>query len=91
MGHLILGSLGIPDDKILSEYEISQMKTDLLRLAGLPSGKTGQECLIDLDIYDISTQNIDKVQFKKVLVYIRENRGLRDDLFQEKLEEHIKH
>ena len=90
LGHLILDSLGIPDDKILSEFDISQMKTDLLRLTSLQSGKTGQECLIDLGIYDISTQNIDKVQFKKVLVFIRENRGLRDDLFGEKMEKLVR-
>ncbi len=80
MGHLILDSLGIDDTKILSEENIKQLNVDLSRLTSIP-GKNGQECLIELGGFDIASQSLNKKRFAEVLKYVRENRGLRDDLF----------
>lgn len=81
MSHMILKSLGIDDSKILSEIDISRMNTDLSRLTASQAGKTGQECLIDLGIFDISSQSVNKSQLEKALKFICENRDLRDDVF----------
>ena len=75
MGHLILSELGYNDDKILSENEITQLKKDLSVLSDKYSGKTGRECLVELGIYDVASQNVNKTQLKKALQFIRENRG----------------
>lgn len=81
MSHLILKSLGIVDKKILSEIKISRLNADLARLTASQSGKTGQECLIDLGIFDIASQSVNKSQLERALKFIRENRELRDDVF----------
>lgn len=75
ISHLILSSLGIDDSQILSGKDITQLKNDLSYLVDTDSGKTGQECLIELGIYDVASQNVDRNQLKKALRFIRENRG----------------
>ena len=74
MTHLILSSLGIDDSKILSEKDISQLENDLSCLIGEKSRKTGRECLIELEIYDLAKQKINKTQFKKALRFIKEKK-----------------
>ncbi len=73
MAHFILSSLGIDDSRILSEKEIAQLKTDLTHLTDTQSAKTGRECLIELGIYNLSSQNVDMKQLKKALSFIRDN------------------
>ncbi len=80
MGHLILNSLGIDDTKILSEEIIKQLNSDLARLTSIP-GKSGQECLIELGVYDITSQSLDKKRFADVLKFVCENRELESRLF----------
>ncbi len=72
MGHLILSSLGIDDTKILSEENIKQLNIDLARLTSIPA-KTSQECLIELGIYDIASQSLNKQRFIEVLKFMRKN------------------
>ena len=75
MAHLIHSSLGIDDSRILSEKDISQIKDDLSCLTNTKSGETGRECLVKLKIYDVASQNVNRIQFKKALQFIRNNRG----------------
>jgi hypothetical protein len=89
MSHLIFKSLGIDDRKILSEIDISRMNKDLTRLTASQSGKTGQECLIGLGIFDISSQSVNNYQLEKALKFIRENRGLRDEVFFARFKTHM--
>ncbi len=86
--HMILSSLGIDDSQILSEKEIAQLKTDLSNLVDSNSGKIGQECLIELGVYDVTLQKVNKDQLKKALRFIRENRN--KELNFKKLKEHLK-
>jgi len=74
MGHLILSSLGIDDKRILSEENIKQLKKDLSALTP-KNGKTGQENLVELGVFDVASQSLDKGKLKKVLELVRENRG----------------
>jgi len=74
MAHIILSSLGIDDNWILSENDIVQLKNDLTSLTDSKSGKSGRECLVELGIYDVASQNVNKAKFKKALRFIRENR-----------------
>ena len=85
MSHLILSTLKIDDSKILTENNISQLNKDLSRLTSVKNGKSSKEKLIDLSVYDIQSQSLDKSKFRGILKFIRENRGLDDDLFFEKL------
>ena len=85
MSHLILSTLKIDDSKILSENDILQLNKDLSRLTSVKNGKSAQEKLIDLGVFDIQSQSLDKVKFSENLKFIRENRGLDDDLFFEKI------
>lgn len=73
MGHLILNSLGIDDTRILSEQTIKQLTTDLALLTSAPT-LTGRECLIELGIYNLASQSVNKMRLKKILKFIRENR-----------------
>jgi hypothetical protein len=75
MGHLILSSLGIDDTKILSEENIQQLKKDLSFL-NPQNGKTGQENLIDLGIFDVESQSLVKEKLKEVLTILRKE-GLK--------------
>jgi len=86
MSHLILSTLKIDDSKILLENDISQLNKDLLRLTSVKNGKSAEDKFIDLGIFDIQSQSLDKAKFRGILKFIRENRGLDDDLFFEKLE-----
>ena len=79
MGHLILSSLGIDDTKILSEENIKQLKKDLSFL-NPQNGKSGQEHLIELGVYDVGLQSVDKIRLTEVLRFIRENRGLTGEI-----------
>jgi len=74
MGHLILNSLGFDDTKILSEENIKQLKKDLSFLTP-KNGKTGQENLIELEVFDVASQSVDNGKLKKVLEFVRKNRG----------------
>ncbi len=85
MEHLILSSLGIDDTKILNEENIKQLNKDLSKLT-LGIG-TGQENLIELGIYDVASQSIDKKKPVEMLTFIRENRGLRDEMIYNKMME----
>ena len=85
MGHLILSTLKIDDSQILSEGSIKQLNKDLSRLTSVQNGKSAQEKLIDLGVFDIASQSLDKEKFRGILKTIRENRGLNDDLFFEKI------
>ncbi len=84
MGHLILSSLGFDDSRILSEENIKQLKKDLSKL-NPENGKTGQENLIELGIYDVASQSINKTRLVEVLKFIHENRGLRDEIIFEQM------
>lgn len=72
MGHLILSSLGIDDTKILSAENIKELKEDLSFLQP-KNGKTGQENLIELGVFDVGSQSLDKGKFREILKLIREN------------------
>jgi hypothetical protein len=72
LGHLILSSLGIDDAKILSEENIQQLKKDLSFL-NPQNGKTGQENLIELGVFDVGSQSLDRVRLKKSLEFVRDN------------------
>jgi CII-binding regulator of phage lambda lysogenization HflD len=89
MGHLILSTLGYDDRSILSENDIPLLKTDLSRLTASNDLRTGRECLTDLRIYDPIERRLDKIQLKKALRFIRENRDIQDDVFFEKLEKSL--
>lgn len=73
MGHLILNSLGIDDTRILSEQTIKQLTKDLALLTSAPT-LTGRECLIELGIYNLASQSVNKMRLKNILKFIRENR-----------------
>ncbi len=81
MSHLILSTLKIDDSQILSENNILQLNKDLSRLTSVQNGKSSQEKLIDLGVFDITSQSLDKEKFRGILTFIRENRGLNDDVF----------
>ena len=85
MSHLILSTLKIDDSQILSENDISQLNKDLSRLTKLKNGTSPKEKLIDLGVFDIQSQSLDKSKFRGILKFIRENRGLDDDLFFERI------
>ena len=68
MGNLILNSLGIDDSRILSEDHVKQLKKDLMFLKP-QGGKSPKEHLIDLGVYDVSSQSLDKHKLKKILKY----------------------
>jgi len=82
MGHLILSSLGIDDTRILSEENIKHLKKDLSVLTP-KNGKTGQENLIELGVFDVDSQSLDKGKLKKTLELTRENRGVRKGFLRE--------
>ncbi len=67
MGHLILSSLEIDDTKILSEENIKQLKKDLSFL-NPKNGKSNQENLIELGVFDVSSQSINLSSIKKLQV-----------------------
>ncbi|QMU64835.1 MAG: hypothetical protein GKR88_11405 [Flavobacteriaceae bacterium] len=75
MGSLILNSLGYSDSKILSQESIKQLKKDLSML-NLKNGKTAQENLIELGIFDVASQSLNINNFKNRLTSIRENRDI---------------
>ena len=75
MAHLILSLLGVDDSRILSEKDFAQLKKDLSHLTDKDSGKTGRECLVELGLYNVASQNVNKTKLKKALRFIRENRG----------------
>lgn len=83
IGHLIISTLGFDDKRILSEENIKQLNKDLSKLT-LGVGR-GQENLIELEIYDISSQSIDKTRLAEVLKVVREGRDLEDTLVFEKI------
>jgi len=83
MGYLILSSLGIDHTRILSEGSIEQLKKDVSKLT-LGIG-TGMEKLIELGIYDIASQRLNKNKLKEVFTFIRKNRGINKDTFQERM------
>ena len=85
ISHLILSTLKIDDSKILSENNILQLNKDLSRLTSVQNGKSSKEKLIDLGIFDIQSQSLDKSKFREILKFIRENRSLDDDAFFDKL------
>ncbi len=74
IAHTILFALGIDDSQILSEKDITQLRNDLSNLTDNKFGKTGRECLVELGIYDVASQNVNKAKLKMVLVFIRKNR-----------------
>jgi hypothetical protein len=84
MGRLILSSLGYDDSKILSEENIKQLSKDL-SILNPDNGKTGEENLIALGVFDINSQSLDKDKFRKILKFKTANRGLRDEILMEKL------
>ncbi len=88
MGHLILSSLGIDDRQILSEEHIKQLNKDLSNFNS-QDGKTGEECLIELGIFNANSRSLNNGILKETLVTIRKNRGVKNVLFQEKIEESI--
>jgi len=90
MGHLILASLGFNDLKILTEKEVVQLGSDLGRLTKSGGVRSGQECLIDLGIYDPISGSLDKERFTKALLFIRENRNVRNEVFFGRLEKYLK-
>jgi hypothetical protein len=70
MGHLILSSLGIDDTKILSEENIKQLRKYLSFLKP-QNGKTGQDNLIALGVFDVGSQSLDKKRLRNLLEQIR--------------------
>jgi len=72
MGHLILNSLGIADTKVLSEENIKKLKKDLQFLKH-KGGKSPKEYLIELGVYDVASQSLDREEFKKRLELIKDN------------------
>jgi len=76
MGYLILSSLGINDTKILSEENIKKLKKDLQFLKH-KGGKSPKEYLIELGIYDVGSQSLDREEFKKRLELIKDNNIVR--------------
>ena len=85
MGHLILESLGFDDAKILSKENINQLNKDLSLLTSVRNGKSAKEKLIDLGVFDITSQSLDKIKFRGILKTICENRGLKNELVFKKL------
>ena len=51
----------------------------------MQNGKSSKEKFIDLGVFDITSQSLDKEKFRGILKFIRENRGLDDDLFFENI------
>ncbi len=87
MGHLILSSLGFHDSQILSEENILQLREDISRLCGSQKGKSGRDNLIALKIFDIKEDKLNKEKLREVLEFIKENRGLTEELFTEKMKQ----
>ncbi|MEZ5196378.1 MAG: hypothetical protein R2764_08260 [Bacteroidales bacterium] len=87
ISHLIMSSLGIVDSKIINDSEIAQLQNDLSKLEDAEAGKSGQECLIALEIFDLSSQTVNKSRLKSILQFIRKNR--KQDLQFEDILSHI--
>lgn len=85
MGHFILDAFGIDDNQLLSETNIAQLDKDLARLTDSNGVKSSREHFVDLGIYNIADQSLNMKQFKRALVFVKENRHLKDDVFSEKL------
>jgi len=85
LGHLLLSSLGFNDARILSASDIAQMETDLARITRFSSMRSAKENLVELGVYDPIDQVINQEKLKAILHFTRENRGLSDKLFKEKL------
>ncbi len=75
ISHLILLSLGIDDSQIILESDIKQLKDDLAHLVNSEAGLSGRESLIELGVYNLTIQSVNKTQLKRALRIIRENRG----------------
>lgn len=80
LGHLILSSLGFNDSEILLEKDVKQLNIDLERLAFSPLGKTGQERLVELGIYDHVSQKVDDKKLQSALACIKENRDDKQEI-----------
>ena len=87
IAHLILTSLGVDDSKIISERDLSYLKKALSFLIDAKSGKTGRVSLIELGIYSLSDQRVNKDKLQKALQIIRENHG--EDMNYQKLKEKL--
>lgn len=85
MSHLILSSLGLNDDVILSEENIAQMENDFRVLTTFMPAKSPKECFEALSILDTETGTLDKVKLKDVLGFMKENRGITEDLQKSKI------
>lgn len=71
----ILKELGYKNDTILSQSSINQLEKDLSKLKRKGSNTTGIEDLTALNIWDISTQEVNMSRLKSCLGFVRENRG----------------
>lgn len=90
MAHTIFEALGIDDVKILSKEKIKQFKSDFALLTNSQDSKTNRECLIELGIYDVYSQNIDINKLKKCLKFIKENNGLPRGFVYETMKDNYK-
>ena len=82
LGYLILSSLGYDDRKILSQENIKQLNKDLSML-NPKNGKPGLENMIEIGVYDVASQSLNKIKLKKVLILVRENRSIADNTIYE--------
>ena len=73
LGHQILSSLNIDDTKILSQEKINTLNRGL-SIFDFDNGKTQMENLIDLEIYNVQSQSLDKGIFSEFLRLRRQNR-----------------
>ena len=89
MGHILISGLGFDDRQILSETEISQLHQDLTLLTATEDYTSGLDCLASLGIYDPVLKKLNQEQLKKVLGFIRENRGMKRELVFEALKFHL--
>ena len=67
---------------------IKQLKKDLSFL-NPKNGKTGQENLIALGVFDVGSQSVDKGKLKEILILVRKNRGLDNEISFEKLKSNL--
>ncbi len=81
---LILSNLGYDTTRIISKENIKQLNKDLSSLNS-QVGKTGEDSLIELGVFDANSRSLNTGRLKEVLTLVCDNRGLRDEMVFEKL------
>lgn len=89
IAHFILSGLGFNDKRIITEDEISQLKEDLSMLQDKENqSKTGQECLVEIGVWDCVSQKLNEKHLRILLEIIKKKRG--ENLDFKKLKAHLK-